>query len=117
MSDLGHLLTEIGTIIASLWALLRFVFQPRLTLSMREEVAPVVERVTQLEHRASSTTLRLDGFEQGQERTEKAIERIGEQIGAGLDKLATSIHELAGKHEATAREVAELRGAAARKRR
>ena len=78
---------------------------------------PVVERVEKLEHRASATDIKLDGFHDGQTRAEESIERIGKQIGDGLDKLAVAIERLADKHEETAKEVAALKASKGRGRR
>ncbi|MBW7935375.1 MAG: hypothetical protein H3C62_17560, partial [Gemmatimonadaceae bacterium] len=106
MSWLADLATVIGVtlaLLATLWGFLRWISEPRLRRAIVEVITPVRARVDQLE-------LRTKQLETHHERTTEAIERIGRDFREGMEKLATSIGDIADKQNQTAVDVGEIRG-------
>lgn len=114
LKDLFSLLAAVVVVVGGIYAAAAWVVTPRLKRAIDTSLEPIVQRVAQVERAHESfkqeSTARIDAVVEGQTRAESALGQLGAEIRDGIRDLASSIRELAEKHNLTAVEVAEIRG-------
>ena len=90
-------------LLGAIWALLRWIAEPRLRRLISEAIRPLHVRVERLEERADTT-------ESHQATATETIERIGRDFREGMERLAGSLTAMTEKQAKTAEDVAEIRG-------
>jgi hypothetical protein len=102
-------------LLTAAWGALKYVFAPRIEIAVAAGVKPIALRVDAVEDRQSKTDQRIEGISAGQERSERAIERVGVEIKDGLDGLALAVEKLSESNGETREDVAFIRGTLGKK--